>query len=375
MLREKVLIVDDEDINIDLLKNTLSDIYDIYVAKDGFNCINIMKSVKPSIVLLDVLMPIRDGFKTLEIIKENPEISDIPVIFITALKEVYNVTRGFELGAEDYITKPFNPIEIKLRVKIHLELNNSKKEIKELLIKTLGGSVNMLMEVLAVSNPVAFSISNRIKDLVRKMGYKMHISDMWKLELAGMLSLIGCHPIPTLALEKIILGQKVSSEEHNLFEEYPENGAKLVEKIPRLEDVAKLIRNQNVFMGDIVIDKNDVQLMESIILNHATHLELLRAQGLQGEIALHIMMGEKDKYNKKMLELIGEILLEEKQYKTRVINLSILEVGMVLGRDLINKDGKIIVKKDVAISDFLKDHLIGLSKIKEIEPQIYIKVK
>ena len=104
-------------------------------------------------------------------------------------------------------------------------------------------------------------------------------------------------------------------------------------------------------------------------------MELLRAQGLQGEIALHIMMGEKDKYNKKMLELIGEILLEEKQYKTRVINLSILEVGMVLGRDLINKDGKIIVKKDVAISDFLKDHLIGLSKIKEIEPQIYIKVK
>ena len=48
---------------------------------------------------------------------------------------------------------------------------------------------------------------------------------------------------------------------------------------------------------------------------------------------------------------------------------------MVLGRDLVNKDGKIIVKKDVAISDFLKDHLIGLSKIKEIEPQIYIKVK
>lgn len=130
MVREKVLIVDDEDINIDLLKNTLSDIYDIYVAKDGFNCINIMKSVKPSIVLLDVLMPIRDGFKTLEIIKENPEISDIPVIFITALKEVYNVTRGFELGAEDYITKPFNPIEIKLRVKIHLELNNSKKKLR-----------------------------------------------------------------------------------------------------------------------------------------------------------------------------------------------------------------------------------------------------
>ena len=375
MGREKVLIVDDEDINIDLLKNTLSDAYDIYVAKDGFNCINIMKSIKPNIVLLDVLMPIRDGFKTLEIIKESPEISDIPVIFITALKEVYNVTRGFELGAEDYITKPFNPIEIKLRVKTHLEINSSKKEVKDLLIKTLGGSINMLMEILAVSNPVAFSISNRIKDLVRKMGYKLHILDMWKLELAGMLSLIGCHPIPTLALEKILLGQKVSLEEHKLFEEYPENGAKLVEKIPRLEDVAKMIRNQNVFIGDVIIDKNDALLMESIILNHATHLELLRAQGLQGELALHIMMGEKDKYNKKMLDIIREILAEEKEYKTRVINLSILEVGMVLGRDVVNKNGKIIVKKDVAISDFLKDHLIGLSKIKEIEPQIYIKVK
>lgn len=375
MERQKVLIVDDEDINIDLLRNTLSDTYDIYVAKDGFNCINIMKTAKPDIVLLDVLMPIRDGFKTLEIIKENPEISEIPVIFITALKEVFNVTRGFELGAEDYITKPFNPIEIKLRVKTHLEINNSKKEIKELLIKTLGGSINMLMEILAISNPVAFAISNRIKDLVRKIGYRMHISDMWKLELGGMLSLIGCHPIPTLALEKILLGQKVSLEEHKLFEEYPENGAKLIEKIPRLEDVAKMVRNQNVFIGDADFDKNDLHLMECIILNHATHLELLRAQGLQGELALHIMMGEKNKYNKNILGIIREILEEEKQYRTRVINLSILEIGMVLGRDVVNKSGKVVVKKDVAISDFLKEHLIGLSKLNEIEPQIYIKVK
>jgi hypothetical protein len=84
---------------------------------------------------------------------------------------------------------------------------------------------------------------------------------------------------------------------------------------------------------------------------------LQQVVGLPDKEKLHIMMGEKDKYNKKMLELIGEILLEEKQYKTRVINLSILEVGMVLGRDLINKDGKIIVKKDVAISDFLQEHL------------------
>ena len=110
MNKQKVLLVDDEDINLDLLKNTLEDTYDIFIAKDAYTCVEVMKKVKPNIVLLDIIMPIKDGFQTMELIKKNLDIANIPIIFITALKDTGNITKAFEMGAEDYITKPFKYI-------------------------------------------------------------------------------------------------------------------------------------------------------------------------------------------------------------------------------------------------------------------------
>ena len=142
MAKDKILIVDDEDIIIDLLKNIFQEEYEILVGKTGNTCIDIMKSQKPDLVLLDILMPEKDGFKTLTEIKQIEDIAEIPVIIITALKETYNITKGFELGAEDYITKPFNVHEAKARVKTHLEIWHSRKETKDLLMRTLGGSIH-----------------------------------------------------------------------------------------------------------------------------------------------------------------------------------------------------------------------------------------
>lgn len=375
MDKYKVLIVDDEEINIDLLKNTLSDIYNIYVATDGFTCIDIMKKVKPNIVLLDVVMPVRDGFETLEYIKRDPEIAETPVILITALKDVNSVTKGFDQGIEDYITKPFNLSEIKARVKTHIEINSSKKEIKDLLMKTLGGAINMLMEILSISNPDAFAISNRIKELVKKIAKKMFLFDVWKLELAGMLSLIGCHAIPVLSLEKILLGQKVPYDEQKLFDLYPENGAKLVAKIPRLEDVAKMIGAQNNFMGNVEFDRDNPSLLGMLILNHAVHFELIKAKGIPGDVAIRLMAEEKGKYNNKILEILREIVEGEKELRYRDINLQVLESGMILGKDIRNKAGKLVVKKDMVISDILKEHLLVLLKSNEITNPISIKTR
>lgn len=369
----KVLIVDDEDINIDLLRSTLKNDYEIYVAKDGYTCIDLMKKIKPNIVLLDIVMPDKDGFSTMQTIKKNIDIANIPIIFITALKDTSNITKAFEMGAEDYITKPFNPLEVKSRVKTHIEKTTAQKEVKELLMKTLGGSINMLIEVLAISNPDAFSISNRIKTLVLTLAKKLGITETWKLELAGVLSLIGFHAIPVLTLEKIMIGQKVSFEEKKIFDNYAENGAKLVEKIPRLEEVAKLIAEQNNFYENATLDLKNQQSTESLILNHSVHYELLRAKGIPSEVAIHMMKGEK-KYNIKLLDLINSINESNKTNKIRDINIQILENGMILGRDIKGKDGKIVLKKDIIINIILKEHLLALHQLNEIENPIWIKV-
>jgi two-component system, cell cycle response regulator len=129
-----VLIVDDTPKNIQLLGTVLKDTgYRVIVATNGMAALNILEKTKPDLILLDVMMPELSGFETCKLIKENENIKDIPIIFLTAKTEPEDVIKGFELGAVDYILKPFHANELLARVKTHLELKISKELIQTLL--------------------------------------------------------------------------------------------------------------------------------------------------------------------------------------------------------------------------------------------------
>jgi putative two-component system response regulator len=120
--RSRILIVDDEAVNLRVLKKTLGDSYELYFAKTGKDALTLVNEERPHLILLDVMMPNMTGFEVCEVIKKNPLIKNIPIIFVTALNDAGDETRGFELGAVDYITKPFSPAVVRARVKNHLSL-------------------------------------------------------------------------------------------------------------------------------------------------------------------------------------------------------------------------------------------------------------
>ncbi len=125
-----ILIVDDVAENLRVLGYLLKgNGYRVAVAGDGNTAINTAVSKPPDIILLDVSMPDMDGFAVCSVLKNNEITREIPVIFLTARTEITDLTRGFELGAVDYITKPFNQAELLSRVKTHLELRNAKETI------------------------------------------------------------------------------------------------------------------------------------------------------------------------------------------------------------------------------------------------------
>ncbi len=129
-----ILIVDDLDENLQVLGNTLMEKgYDVAMASSGDEAIEILLEEEelPNLILLDVMMPNKDGITTCEEIKSNPKIKDIPVIFLTAKAEVDDVIRGFDAGGVDYITKPFNAKDLLVRIRTHLELQATKKELQE----------------------------------------------------------------------------------------------------------------------------------------------------------------------------------------------------------------------------------------------------
>jgi len=121
--RAKILVVDDEPVNLDVMAGLLSPHYKVVVAKNGEQALKRLEHPPlPDLVLLDIMMPGMNGYEVCRLIKENPVTSGIPVIFITGKNEEQDEAKGFEAGAVDYIAKPFSPIIGMARVNTHIEL-------------------------------------------------------------------------------------------------------------------------------------------------------------------------------------------------------------------------------------------------------------
>lgn len=130
--QQRILIVDDTPANIQILHEVLQGDYDIFFATNGTDGIRIAQQEMPDLILLDIMMPGVNGYEVCENIKSDPRTGQIPVIFITAMNDVQDETKGLNCGAIDYITKPISPPIVKARVKNHLELKRQRDTLEKL---------------------------------------------------------------------------------------------------------------------------------------------------------------------------------------------------------------------------------------------------
>ncbi|MBV5314400.1 MAG: hybrid sensor histidine kinase/response regulator [Prolixibacteraceae bacterium] len=145
-----ILIVDDNPINLRIFGHILrEENYLIVEARDGHVALELLETISPDLVLLDVMMPGIDGFEVCQTIKSNPIHSAVPVIFLSARNDVSDIVKGFESGAIDYLAKPFNKSELLVRLKTHLDFKFTRDE----LVRT----TNHLMELNELKNRL-FSI-------------------------------------------------------------------------------------------------------------------------------------------------------------------------------------------------------------------------
>ena len=149
----KILIIDDSPLNIFVLTSILSEEYTVHSETDPQRGIEAVKSFKPDLILLDIVMPEISGFGVIKFLKENKATSDIPVIFLTGLKGSKYEREGLSLGAVDYVIKPFDGHTVLLRVKTQFKIINLMKELYALSMKdSLTGISNRrhLNEILSV---------------------------------------------------------------------------------------------------------------------------------------------------------------------------------------------------------------------------------
>ncbi|MBF0585210.1 MAG: response regulator [Magnetococcales bacterium] len=131
-MRTSILVVDDDPNNTKLLAMVLSPNHEVVIANSGEEALQFIALSRPDLILLDVMMPVMDGFTVCERLKANQTTCEIPVIFVTASGESIDETRGLEMGGEDYITKPFSPPVLRARVKNTLERTKLKSHLESL---------------------------------------------------------------------------------------------------------------------------------------------------------------------------------------------------------------------------------------------------
>jgi phosphoserine phosphatase RsbU/P len=147
MTGSKILIVDDEVFNVDYLEQELEGLdYETLSAANGQEALEKIRSDPPDLVLLDIMMPVMDGFEVLSHVKADPETRDIPVIVISADNNLQSVVRGIELGAEDYLPKPFEPVLLHARISSCLEKKHLR-DLQQLYLKNLEREFDIAREI------------------------------------------------------------------------------------------------------------------------------------------------------------------------------------------------------------------------------------
>ncbi|MCH4886847.1 response regulator [Acidaminobacter sp. JC074] len=134
-MRQTILIVDDTEENIDILVDVLSDEYKLMVALEGNRALDLVKHNQPDLILLDVMMPGLDGYEVCKRLKESSLSKRIPVVFLTALSDDHDEKYGIDLGAVDYVKKPFNPMIVKSRVQNIMQAKKYQDRLEELVLE------------------------------------------------------------------------------------------------------------------------------------------------------------------------------------------------------------------------------------------------
>lgn len=370
---KKILIVDDEALNIEMLKGALNKEYKIYATTNGRSALDIANKIRVDLILLDILMPGMDGYSVLKRLKEGSLTNEIPVIFLTSLDDITDKTRGFKLGAVDYITKPFDISELKMRISTHIELRRSKTEIQNLLTKTLGGSIEMLLEIISVSNPPLFSLSAKIKVLTSQLAHKLKLEEMWKFELAGMLSHIGCFPLSDDALVDVLSGRSSNKHDLEIFRTHPELGSKLISKIPRLKSVSQILARQSEDLGEEPLESDDITGAQLIKI--VSYYIEEQYKGRSNSQIIEFMKQSHKSFKLKYVLELEKLLKGTKTQESKHIPVTSLQIGMILSKPIYTKENKVILETNTLLNNAIIEHLKLLARAGQIDSLVNVIVK
>ncbi|WP_320171283.1 HD domain-containing phosphohydrolase [Maridesulfovibrio sp.] len=365
----KVLFVDDEQNILDSYRASLRRRFKVETALGPEEGLEKVKSSGPyAVVVSDLKMPKMDGITFLRKVQDSSP--DTVRIMLTGHADLDSAIAAVNEGAVfRFLTKPSHIDEMIRILTLAMKQYSLVVAERELLRGTLRGSIKVLMDILSLVNPEAFGRSERVRRLAAFLGQSLNIAQPLHLDLAAMLCQLGCVTLTDTVLQKVIHGEELSAEEHQIFDMHPSITAGMLSNIPRMERVTEIILHMHDSLAD-----NPTQPLESKVLRICLDYDLLVQQGLAKQDAIDSMRAREGVYDPKMLNALEKGTAGEEGYVRREINLSELKVGMLLDEDLWSLDEVYIMVDGTEITEAALIRIQNFMKTKRLPDRVRVMV-
>ncbi len=351
-MEERILFVDDEQHVLDSITRQLRKRFQTSTATSGNAALEILKNDGPfAVIVSDMRMPGMDGVQLLSQVKD--AYPDTVRLMLTGNADQETATEAVNKGQIfRFLNKPCSTANLVTSLALAQRQYRLLTAEKELLDQTLKGSIKVLSELLSMANPIAFSSGRRIKNLVVNLAESLELDNIWRYEIAALISQIGCISLPSSILSKRQAGQKLDEEEANMFSNHPKVGAALLDNIPRIEEIVEMISNQLTPYNQLLEDE---ELDEEIglgaqILRIASDYDLLLIQGRSHAEAIQQLKKDKDSYNPDLLSRFRKIKPGETESIISRIAVKDISIGMIAEEDIIAKNGAMLTPKGQEIT-------------------------
>src|ERR1700722_20045338 len=298
----RILCVDDESRVVEGLVLHLRKDYQVSTALSGDEALKALKQMGgAAVVISDMRMPGMDGATLLNLVMQY--YPDATRILLTGEPgRDAAVTAVNKANIFRFLTKPCPPEMLKTAVEAGLIQHRLVNAERSILKETLNGCIKVLVDVLAITNPVAFGRASRVKRVAMEFAEKLQCKDYWQLEAAAMLSQIGYLSLPTELVEKLYYGERLTPEEKILASGAPDMVNSLLENVPRLEPVIQILTALNwkdeqlAMLGDGTIGLGTRSL--GMVLEY----DALIAQGHAMNVAVQTLRSRAGRFGESLVE-------------------------------------------------------------------------
>lgn len=356
-MSDGILCVDDDPNILDGYKRHLRKEFNLETAVGPEQGLKMVAERGPfAVVVSDLQMPGMSGIQFLARVRE--QVPDTVRVLLTGNADLQASIDAINQGQIfRFLTKPCAPDALANTLKAGLAQHHLITAEHELLEHTLSGSIKVLCEVLSLVNPEAFGRSTRIMRYVEAIAANLHVSELWAVKTAAMLSQIGCVILPEAVLKKVYQGETLTSEESQLFNQHPFVAYDFIVKIPRMARVAEIIKYQDMYYDGVGMSsdqrKGNKIPMEARILKVALDFDALESAGKTKVDAFHQLTQRTGWYDPSVLDALKTAFAQDLTYETRTAMVAELQEHMILAESINSNKGILLASKGQEVTQSL----------------------